>query len=171
MSGNEHLSHHRPIVRGDTLAPAASGLYGTSGAERHTTPNPGATWYNLWNDRTALLEHDPPHESSGSLTLVTWLPGCAPHGRAACGHHRVIVPDGVADTIERSGCGNSRINGVSDDEFWRFPRRRVCGTRSRAKTRGSRATRDKGQARQRRNLDSHALSTSAIRAIPKRSRA
>ena len=102
---------------------------------------------------------------------MTWLPGCAPHGRAACGHHRVIVPDGVADTIERSGCGNSRINGVSDDEFWRFPRRRVCGTRSRAKTRGSRATRDKGQARQRRNLDSHALSTSAIRAIPKRSRA
>ncbi len=76
-----------------------------------------------------------------------------------------------------------------------FPRRRVCrvsaialvaapsllgaqaairtnrGTRSRAKTRGSRATRDKGQARQRRNLDSLALSTSAIRAIPKRSRA
>ena len=36
---------------------------------------------------------------------------------------------------------------------------------------GSRATRDKGQARQRRNLDSLALSTSAIRPIPKRSRA
>ena len=33
----------------------------------------------------------------------------------------MIVPDGVADTIERSGCGNSRINGVSDDEFSRFP--------------------------------------------------
>ena len=129
---------------------------------------------------------------------LPWRHDClvVPHGRAACGHHRVIVPDGAADTIERSGCGNSRINGVSDHEFWRFPasprvqgvrdrsrgraflarrtgrhQKRTRGTRSRAKTRGSRATRDKGQARQPRNLDSLALSASAIRPIPKRSRA